>query len=70
MAKGGKSFVRASIAITLMVAFGASALAQDAKPEAKADPQGPTLLFDPFTGEVLSESRAGEPWYPASLTKL
>jgi D-alanyl-D-alanine carboxypeptidase len=31
---------------------------------------GPALLFDAQTGEVLSESRAGEPWYPASLTKL
>ncbi|MEO9167034.1 MAG: D-alanyl-D-alanine carboxypeptidase family protein [Aestuariivirga sp.] len=70
MAKGGKSFVRAAIAISLMVAFGVSVFAQDAKPEAKADQQGPTLLFDAFTGEVISESRAGEPWYPASLTKL
>ncbi len=31
---------------------------------------GPSLLFDPVTGEVLSQDRAGEPWYPASLTKL
>lgn len=31
---------------------------------------GPSLLFDPATGEVLSQDRAGEPWYPASLTKL
>jgi D-alanyl-D-alanine carboxypeptidase len=31
---------------------------------------GPSLLFDPQTGEVLSQDRAGEPWYPASLTKL
>ena len=31
---------------------------------------GPTILFDPATGEVLSQDRAGEPWYPASLTKL
>ena len=31
---------------------------------------GPTLLFDALTGEVLSQERAGEPWYPASLTKL
>ena len=70
MAKGVNPFVRAAIVTTLMVAFGATALAQDAKPDAKAEPQGPNLLFDPFTGEVLSESRAGEPWYPASLTKL
>jgi D-alanyl-D-alanine carboxypeptidase len=31
---------------------------------------GPSLVFDPATGEVLSQERAGEPWYPASLTKL
>jgi D-alanyl-D-alanine carboxypeptidase len=31
---------------------------------------GPVLLFDAQTGEVLSQERAGEPWYPASLTKL
>lgn len=31
---------------------------------------GPSLLFDAATGEVLSQDRAGEPWYPASLTKL
>jgi D-alanyl-D-alanine carboxypeptidase len=33
-------------------------------------PAGPALLFDPFSGEVISQNRAGEPWYPASLTKL
>lgn len=31
---------------------------------------GPVLLFDAQTGEVLAQERAGEPWYPASLTKL
>jgi D-alanyl-D-alanine carboxypeptidase len=31
---------------------------------------GPSILFDPETGEILSQDRAGEPWYPASLTKL
>lgn len=31
---------------------------------------GPSLLFDAATGEVISHDRAGEPWYPASLTKL
>jgi len=31
---------------------------------------GPILVFDPATGDVLSQERAGEPWYPASLTKL
>ena len=31
---------------------------------------GPSIVFDPANGEVLSQERAGEPWYPASLTKL
>ena len=31
---------------------------------------GPVLVFDARTGEVLLARRAGEPWYPASLTKL
>jgi D-alanyl-D-alanine carboxypeptidase len=31
---------------------------------------GPSIVFDPKTGEVLGAERAGEPWYPASLTKL
>jgi D-alanyl-D-alanine carboxypeptidase len=31
---------------------------------------GPSLLFDAATGKVLSQERAGEPWYPASLTKM
>src|SRR5438045_1136258 len=30
----------------------------------------PTLIFDAATGEIISQDRAGEPWYPASLTKL
>ncbi len=39
-----------------------------AAPQALAG--GPSLLFDPATEEILSQDRAGEPWYPASLTKL
>jgi D-alanyl-D-alanine carboxypeptidase len=35
-----------------------------------ASAAGPSILFDPASGEVLSQDRAGEPWYPASLTKL
>ena len=31
---------------------------------------GPTLLFDPASEEVISQDRGGDPWYPASLTKL
>ncbi len=39
-------------------------------PASAANVSGPTLLFDAFSGEVFSQERAGEPWYPASLTKL
>jgi D-alanyl-D-alanine carboxypeptidase len=31
---------------------------------------GPVVVFDAATRQVLFEERAGEPWYPASLTKL
>nr|WP_244635700.1 D-alanyl-D-alanine carboxypeptidase family protein [Chthonobacter albigriseus] len=31
---------------------------------------GPYLVFDARTGEVLAESQAFDPWYPASLTKM
>lgn len=31
---------------------------------------GPTLLFDPLNEEVISQDHAGDPWYPASITKL
>ena len=37
---------------------------------AEAKAAGPTLVFDLATSEVLSHDRAGEPWYPASITKL
>ena len=62
--------LRAACAATFVVAQLALVQAQDSKIETKSEPKFPTLLFDPFTGEVLSENRAGEPWYPASLTKL
>ncbi|MBL8791726.1 MAG: D-alanyl-D-alanine carboxypeptidase [Rhizobiales bacterium] len=44
----------------------AKAQAAPAKPE----PKGPFILIDAKSGEVLMESRSGEPYYPASLTKL
>ncbi len=31
---------------------------------------GPLLVFDVNSGKVIVANRAGEPWYPASLTKL
>jgi D-alanyl-D-alanine carboxypeptidase len=54
---------RLLIVLLVLVAGAASA-------SAKAAAAGPTLVFDPSTGEVLSQDRAGEPWYPASITKL
>jgi D-alanyl-D-alanine carboxypeptidase len=45
-------------------------LAGVARAQATPSVQGPSLLFDAQTGEVLAQERAGEPWYPASLTKL
>ncbi len=41
-----------------------------AAPVKAADTAGPSLLFDATTGKLISQDRAGEPWYPASLTKL
>jgi D-alanyl-D-alanine carboxypeptidase len=38
--------------------------------QAAASHAAPSIVLDPATGEVLSQERAGEPWYPASLTKL
>lgn len=31
---------------------------------------GPYVVFDAGSGEVMAADRAGEPWYPASLSKL
>ena len=31
---------------------------------------GPSLVFDLKTGNIIHEDRAGQPWYPASLTKM
>jgi D-alanyl-D-alanine carboxypeptidase len=52
--------------ILLAVLLGATSAFAQTQPV----PAGPSLLFDAQTGEVLSQQRAGEPWYPASLTKL
>lgn len=44
----------------------------DAKAQspAKVEPKGPFIMIDARSGEVLMEGRSGEPYYPASLTKL
>jgi D-alanyl-D-alanine carboxypeptidase len=52
------------------VLLAAQAFAETANPPAPAQPVEPAVLFDAKTGELLSQNRAGEPWYPASLTKL
>lgn len=54
---------RAIVILTALVLGSATA-------SAAAKAAGPSIVFDPATGAVLSADRAGEPWYPASLTKL
>ena len=54
----------------LVCVFGISAVASSWAEVKTVSNTGPSLLFDAFTGEVISQERAGEPWYPASLTKL
>ena len=54
--------LRIGLLLAVVVSWATSAHAEVAA--------GPALLFDPFSGEVISQNRAGEPWYPASLTKL
>jgi D-alanyl-D-alanine carboxypeptidase len=56
------SLTRIFLAVVLSLTLSAKAQAEFKN--------GPSLLFDARTGEVLSQDRAGEPWYPASLTKL
>ena len=58
------------VRLLLVCIFGFSAIAPSYAETAQAGTTGPSLLFDAFTGEVISQERAGEPWYPASLTKL
>jgi D-alanyl-D-alanine carboxypeptidase len=61
-----ESLVTSYLRIILSVYFAMLAVAS-----AQAETgTGPSLLFDARTGEVISQDRAGEPWYPASLTKL
>lgn len=50
-----------------------SGLALQAIPAAAAETApagGPFIVIDAKSGEVLAQNRAGETWYPASLTKL
>lgn len=40
------------------------------QPLKKVEIRAPYILIDAKSGEVLAQERAGEPWYPASLSKL
>ncbi len=44
---------------------GVTAAFSQARPDS-----GPFLVIDAATGDVLAQERAGETWYPASLTKM
>lgn len=54
-------FMRCFMLLALALPWAASAHAKSS---------GPSIVYDPISGEVLSQHRAGETWYPASLTKL
>ena len=56
------SYMRTLVMVALWTIWSGSSLAETGT--------GPTLLFDARTGEVFNQDRAGEPWYPASLTKM
>jgi len=43
---------------------------QKKQPQKKVEILAPYILIDAKSGEVLAQERAGEPWYPASLSKL
>ncbi len=48
------------------LALAAAGIAISAAPAAA----GPYLLIEADSGKVISQSKAGQPWYPASVTKL
>lgn len=50
--------------------FAAAVLASFTLAPAKAQQIGPTVVVDAATGQVLQADRAGQPWLPASLTKM
>jgi D-alanyl-D-alanine carboxypeptidase len=60
--------------VLMVVAFAAllsvEGFAETTKTKKKTAHAGPSIVYDPASGEVLSQVDAGAPWYPASLTKL
>jgi D-alanyl-D-alanine carboxypeptidase len=59
----GKLFQAPAFSVVLSAVLLCSALPRDARAEA-------TLLIEADTGKVLHAEHAGQPWYPASVTKL
>gem|GEM_PF-239543 len=53
-----RHFVSLSVAVCVLTALAAPVFA------------GPYLVMDAATGRVIAHSQAGQPWYPASITKL
>ena len=64
MKAAGRRLTR--LAMALLLLSGISGAVADAR---MREPM-PALVFDLDTGEVLLAHDAGQPWYPASLTKL
>jgi D-alanyl-D-alanine carboxypeptidase len=61
--------IRKTVAVATLAVAMASGSHAETSPTTGAV-AGPSILLDAASGEVLSLNRAGEPWYPASLTKL
>ena len=65
----GKGFIRGGVMHWLKLLLAGMLLAL-MPAMAQARPAMPALVFDLNSGEVLLAHDAGQPWYPASLTKL
>ncbi|MEI8146003.1 MAG: serine hydrolase, partial [Alphaproteobacteria bacterium] len=54
----------------MRLSFAAIAAVMIASAPAGAQQIGPTIVVDASSGQVLQADRAGQPWFPASLTKM
>ena len=73
LAGGGRLLLAGVALLAIMLATMQATLAgAEAQGQAQGQPRAPmpALVFDLDTGEVLLAHDAGQPWYPASLTKL
>jgi D-alanyl-D-alanine carboxypeptidase len=55
--------LRSSLLLSILLCLGG-------QPAMARGERNPSLVFEPLSGQVLLEERSGEPWRPASLTKL